>query len=263
MEEEKEKKHEVKHHEVKHKEEKKPDTFFKLGITVAVILLLVISFQLKTVNTNLDSANTKLTAMSAFFDKIDQGTPQPPAQPEEKPAPTIDTEKLMDDDAVKGDKDAPVTIIEFSDYECPFCARFYSQTYLQIKSQYIDTGKVKLVFRDFPLSFHRQAQKAAEAAECAGDQGRYYDMHDKLFEEGVKGGVPTFRSYAKDLGLDTEEFNKCLDSGKHASEVRKDMADGSAAGIRGTPGFIINGQVVSGAQPFNVFKQIIDAELAK
>jgi protein-disulfide isomerase len=183
------------------------------------------------------------------------------AQPRQ--APTVDMDALIDDDSIKGDKDAPVTIVEFSDYECPFCARFYSQTYGQIDEEYIKTGKVKLVYRDFPLSFHRNAQKAAEAAECAGEQDKYYEMHDKLFEDGVTGGVSAFKQYASDLELDTNDFNDCLDSGEMAGEVTKDFQDGQVVGITGTPGFIINGQLVSGAQPFSAFKQVIDAELAK
>lgn len=185
------------------------------------------------------------------------------ASPKEVTKPSIDMDSLVDDDTVKGDKNAPVTIIEWSDFECPYCARFYSQAYQQIDEQYIKTGKVKLVFRDFPLSFHQNAQKAAEAAECAGEQGKYYEMHDKLFESGVGGGVNSFKQYAMVLGLDTAKFNDCLDSGKMASETQKDMQDGIKAGIKGTPGFIINGQLVSGAQPFSVFQEIIEEELAK
>lgn len=170
----------------------------------------------------------------------------------------------VDDDAVKGDANAPVTIIEFSDYECPFCERFYSDTLNQIQKEYIDTGKVKLVYRDFPLSFHANAQKAAEAAECAGEFGddKYYEMHDKLFEEGVSGGVDSYKQYAKDLGLDTTKFNDCLDSGEMEDEVQKDMSEGASYGVSGTPAFFVNGKLLSGAQPFSAFKQVIDAELA-
>ena len=179
------------------------------------------------------------------------------------PTPTakVDMDSLLDDDAVKGDSNAPVTIVEFSDYECPFCERFFSQTYSQIKSEYIDTGKVKLIYRDFPLNFHQNAQKAAEAAECAGEQDKYYEMHDKLFGSGVVGGVTTFKAYAGQIGLNQAEFDSCLDSGEMASEVAKDMKDGQAAGVKGTPAFFINGELVSGAQPFSVFQQKIEAAL--
>ena len=176
--------------------------------------------------------------------------------------PSVPVEASADDDAVRGDPDAPITIIEFSDYECPFCARFYSETLGLLEQNYIDTGKVNLVYRDFPLSFHPSAQKAAEAAECAGEQGEYYEMHDMLFESGVAGGVAQFKQYAATLGLDTGAFNSCLDSGAMEAEVQKDMADGSAAGVSGTPSFVINGELLVGAQPFAAFKQVIDRQLA-
>jgi protein-disulfide isomerase len=194
----------------------------------------------------------------------------PPAAPSPAPSPApgadtaaVDMTALVDDDAVEGEDDAPVTIVEFSDYECPYCARFYSQTLGQIREEYVETGKVKIVFRDYPLPFHSQAQKAAEAAECAGEQGKYYEMHDKLFEDGVTGGVKAFKKYADEIGLDTGKFDECLDPDSMASEVQKDMADGAAAGVQGTPAFFINGKLLSGAQPFSAFKSAIDAELAK
>jgi len=189
-----------------------------------------------------------------------QPTPTQPAQPTQ-PTEAAVVPVTADDDAVLGDSDAPVTIIEFSEYECPFCKRYFDQTYPAIKKEYIDTGKVKIIFRDFPLSFHQQAQKAAEAAECAGEQGKYYEMHDKLFESGVVGGVDTFKNYAQGMGLDQGKFNTCLDSGAMAGEVQKDFQDGQKFGVKGTPAFFINGKLISGAQPFAAFQQAIDAEL--
>ncbi|MFH1850014.1 MAG: DsbA family protein [archaeon] len=177
------------------------------------------------------------------------------------PAPEIDMEALLDDDDVKGDADAPVTIVEWSDFECPYCGRFYSQTFGQIDENYIKTGKVKLAFRDFPLGFHSNAQKSAEAAECAGELGKFWEMHDLLFEKGVVGGPATYKGYAAEIGLEQAAFDDCLDSGKMADEVKKDMADGQAAGIRGTPAFIINGKTVSGAQPYDVFAGAIEDAL--
>jgi protein-disulfide isomerase len=163
---------------------------------------------------------------------------------------------------IKGDPDAPITIIEFSDYECPFCARFYVQTLSLIDEEYIKTGKVNLVYRDFPLSIHPNAQKAAEAAECAGEQGKYYEMHDILFENGANGGVAGYKVYASQIGLNLAEFNECLDSGVMAAEVQKDFEEGQQYGVQGTPAFFINGKFISGAQPFSVFQQEIDALLA-
>jgi len=183
-------------------------------------------------------------------------------QPSQLPPTAGEKVKVSaDDDAFKGDKNAPVTIIEFSDYECPFCTRFYTQTLAQIQKEYIDTGKVKFVYRDFPLGFHQNAQKAAEAAECAGEQDRYFDMHDKLFENGVAGGVASFKKFAGQIGLNQGDFDNCLDSGEMTSEVKKDFQDGQSYGVSGTPAFFVNGKLISGAQPFSAFKQMIDAEL--
>ncbi len=182
------------------------------------------------------------------------------------PTPTTTLEYVevsADDDTVKGDPNAPVTIIEFSDYECPFCTRFWSDTLPQITKEYIDTGKVKHVYRDFPLGFHTSAQKAAEASECAGDQDMYWEMHDKLYKNNNALAVSDLKGYAAELGLDTDAFNTCLDSGKYEDEVKSDMADGEAAGVTGTPGFFINGKKLVGAQPFSAFKQIIDTELGE
>ncbi|MCA9477896.1 MAG: DsbA family protein [Nanoarchaeota archaeon] len=174
-------------------------------------------------------------------------------------APTVDMSKFTGH--TEGADDAPVTIVEWSDFECPYCGRFYSQTLGSIRSDYVDSGKVKIIFKNFPLSFHPQAQKAAEAAECAGDQDMFWEMHDMLFEKGVTGGVDSFKQFAADLGLDTQKFNTCLDSGEKASITAADQAEGVANGITGTPGFIINGQKVSGAQPYAVFQQVIEAAL--
>ena len=186
-----------------------------------------------------------------------------PTQPNNQPTPEPSKVQVsVDDDAVLGNKDAKVTIVEFSDYECPYCGRHFSETYPQIKKDYIDTGKVKIVFRDFPLSFHPNAQKAAEAAECAGEQGKYYGMHDKLYQNQKALDVASLKTYAQQIGLNIAKFNSCLDSGQMAGEISKDMADGQSYGVQGTPGFFVNGKFISGAQPYGVFKQAIDGELA-
>lgn len=178
---------------------------------------------------------------------------------------------LMDDDMKIGSDLAPVVIIEFSDFQCPFCRKFFTESYQNIKKDYIDTGKVQLVYRDFPLSFHPAAQKSAEAAECAADQGKGWEMHDKMYLEQAKLGSGTvqytaedMKKWASEIGLNAAAFNECLDSGKYAGEVQKDMSDGSANGVRGTPAFIIvrrDGSKtvpLSGAQPYSAFKSAID-----
>lgn len=176
----------------------------------------------------------------------------------------------IDDDPMLGNKRAKVTIVEFSDYQCPFCRSFFEQAYPQIKKEYIDTGKVRLVYRDYPLSFHAMAAPSAQAAECADDQGKYWEMHDKIFAEQVKLGQGTvqytnddLKKWAVQIGLNSGTFNQCFDSGKYKAEVEKDLADGSAAGVTGTPSFFINGRLLVGAQPFSAFKALIDEELKK
>lgn len=174
------------------------------------------------------------------------------------PSNQAESDAVYSEDSIKGDPDAPVTIIEYSDYECPFCERFYRETLPIIEEQYIEKGIAKLIYKDFPLDSHPHAQKAAEAAECAGEQDSYYAMHDMLFEQGVAGGINSYKQYAVALALDTEAFNQCLDSGMMASEVLEDKDQGIAQGITGTPGFLINGRKISGAQPFSVFSQAIE-----
>jgi len=166
-----------------------------------------------------------------------------------------------DDDPVKGDANAPVTMIEFGDFECPFCEKFYSQILPRLEEEYIIAGKLRLIFRDFPLNSHQQARPAAEAAECAKEQGKFWEFHDKIFENQQSLSEESYRQWATDIGLNTAQFSDCFDSGKYRSEVEKDFADGSAAGVRGTSIFFINGVKLVGAQPYSVFRQVIDQQL--
>src|SRR5690606_8026753 len=161
--------------------------------------------------------------------------------------------------------DAPVVLVEFTDYQCPFCSRHFLETYPQIKADYVDSGKVRYVFLDFPLtSIHPQAQQAAEAALCAGDQGAYVEMHDMLFARqgewnGRSDAADLFTNYATDLGLDAAGFAECLDSRTHESAVLADLEQGIRLGVDGTPAFFLNGNFLSGAQPYEVFRDTIEA----
>lgn len=170
--------------------------------------------------------------------------------------------------AAMGRADAPVTLIEFSDYQCPFCRRFFDQTLPAIKKEYVDTGKVRYVFRDFPLDqIHPQARKAAEAARCAGDQGKYWEMHDLLFQNQRDLAVPKLKEYAAGMKLDAGRFATCLDGAKFGGGVQKDVDEGASVGVRGTPAFFvgrsrgagpIDGLLISGARPLNDFRQEIE-----
>lgn len=175
---------------------------------------------------------------------------------------SVNAEDFVDDDPVLGNKNAPLTIVEFSDFQCPFCKRARDDAVAKIEEQYVKTGKVKLVYRDFPLtSIHPMAQKSAEAAECADDQGKFWEMHDKIFEGQASLSLSSLKQWAVELGLKADDFNKCLDSGKYANEVNKDASDAQKAGGQGTPYFIVGETIISGAQPFAAFQQAIESQL--
>ena len=169
---------------------------------------------------------------------------------------------------IMGKKDAPVTLVEFSDYQCPFCRRFSEGTLPALKEKYIDTGRVRYVFRDFPLDrIHPQARKAAEAAHCAEDQGKYWEMHDLLFKNQKDLQVGKLKAYARSLKLDPIAFDDCLEKDKYAAKVQKNLEDGVGAGIRGTPSFFVGktgrddtvkGVMIRGARPIAVFQAEIN-----
>ena len=160
------------------------------------------------------------------------------------------------DDPMKGPKNAPVTIIEFTDFQCPFCKRS-QDTIKQIEATYGD--KVKLVERQYPLPFHNRAKPSAEAALCAKDQDKFWEMHDKLFPSQWLENSD-IQGSAKVMGLNEKKFDNCLTDHKYASRIEADIADGQRYGVRGTPHFFINGRPISGAQPFEGFKSAIDEE---
>ncbi|MFQ5897911.1 MAG: DsbA family protein [Candidatus Methylomirabilia bacterium] len=170
-----------------------------------------------------------------------------------------------------GRPDAPVTMVEFSDYQCPFCKRHLSTVHPIIKKAYIDTGKLRYVFRDFPIaSLHPRAKKAHEAAHCAGEQDHYWEMHDILFENSRDFSVAALKRYAQRIGLGGARFGECLQSGKYASVIEREIAEGTKAGVRGTPSFVIGpsgsggtitGTIVRGAQPLARFRQVIENAL--
>ncbi len=182
--------------------------------------------------------------------------------PTELQEPVAAIEPSIDDDPMKGDVTAPITIIEFSDFECGFCGQFFTETLPEIQEKYIDTGKVRLVYRDFPLEIHPNAHSASLAAQCANDQGKFWEYHDALFENQAALSEDLYVSLATTLGLDASEFSECLATEKHADEVNADFTDGTALGVTGTPAFFVNGKAISGAQPFSVFEAEIEGILA-
>jgi len=218
-----------------------------------------------------ETAQSSETVIKNAKDVTDQTAAK---QPQSNPSSGIISVSL-DDDPVKGDSNAPITMIEFSDFQCPFCARFFTETLPLIQKNYIDTGKVKFVYRDFPLpDIHQNAIPAAIAAECADEQGMFWEYHNKIFENQLlwqdldkQNVVRTFEQFAEELVLDTNTFNTCLESAKYLDEVQNDLNDGVSYGVTGTPGFFIGNEkigygMVSGAQPYAAFQQVFDQLLA-
>ena len=161
---------------------------------------------------------------------------------------------------VRGNPRAPVTIVEFSDFQCPYCVRARPSV-ARVREVYGD--QVRFVFRHYPLDFHAQAEKAGEAAACAGEQKKFWEMHDLLWTNTAKLQVADLKAHAVTLGLDAAEFGQCLDSGRYAHLVESDLEAGQGYGVSGTPAFFVNGRPLVGAQPFEAFAQVIDDELAR
>lgn len=167
-----------------------------------------------------------------------------------------------------GPDDAPITIVEFSDYQCPFCSRFHDETYQALLDAY--PGQIRFVYRNLPLSFHQNAQMSAEAALCAGDQNAYWEMHEVLFAnqaslnnpEGTTLEQAVYNQYAQELNLDVTTFEGCMTSHKFAQFIEEDMAFSTNLGVQSTPTFFVNGLAIVGAQPLSSFQQLIDKEIA-
>ena len=186
-------------------------------------------------------------------------------QPSERAAAPVAITPATDPagNVVLGNPDAPVTIIIFGDYECPYCERAFSDAEAKIRDSYVADGRVKMVFRDFPLNFHASATPAAEAAQCAGAQGKYWEYHDELFKRQADLGTLDYAALAGELGLDRASFATCVSERTFKDEVQMDLAAGQALGVSGTPASFINGRLVSGAYPFEEYQKVIEGELKK
>jgi protein-disulfide isomerase len=252
----------------------------QLGRFVSTILFLFMAGALsgpagwaETGTSDLGAVQQDVDVLKADMEAIKKQLGEIQRQLAQRPAPPVQVDRgpvLMSvgDGPALGREDAPITIVEFSDYQCPFCRKHFTGAFATLKASYIDTGKVRYFFRDFPLdSIHPYARKAAEAAHCAGDQGKFWDMHDVMFNNQGALKSDNLRDFARTMKLDLDSFNTCLDSGKYAKSVDTDVAAGSAAGVTGTPGFFIgktkkDGTIVAttmrGAQSASAFSQVID-----
>jgi protein-disulfide isomerase len=247
-----------------------PKIAFTLGILAGLTVTSLVGFALMysvaksngSIGTAKANTNTG-TVAGAATNTADVNSAQPTSNP-----PHYDI-AITADDHIQGDKNAKVTLVLYSDFQCPYCSKI-NPTIEQVMKDY--GNKVRLVFRHFPLtSIHENAQKAAEASECASDQGKFWEMHDKMFANQTALTVDNLKQYAKDLKLNTSKFNDCLDSGKYTKKVTDSETQGINYGVQGTPAAFANGTLISswsgsewqsGAQPYSVFKQFIDAALA-
>jgi protein-disulfide isomerase len=178
-----------------------------------------------------------------------------------RPPPVFRAEVSVAGEPFRGSEKAPVTIVKFEDFQCPFCKQV-QPTFDELLSRY--NGKVRLVHKDLPLdSIHPQARQAAEAARCAYEQGKFWEYHDKLYANSPKASADDLKSYAKEVGLNVDSFDRCFASGKYKAVVQQDLNEGAQLGLTGTPTFFINGREISGNQPLEAFEAIIDEELAR
>ncbi|OGC50776.1 hypothetical protein A2716_01940 [candidate division WWE3 bacterium RIFCSPHIGHO2_01_FULL_40_23] len=227
---------------------------------VLISLSILFQGQLKLTAPNVKGAKTAVV----------NDAPQPTGSTAPSPTPLERVSVSADNDPFLGSQNAKVEIIEFSDFQCPYCKRLFDNSYSKLKQEYIDTSKVKLVFRDYPLSFHQNAQIAAESAGCANDQGRFWEYHDLLFTKQDEWSALSndavkakFGTYAANLGMDSFRFNSCVNASTFKQEVDSDLNDGTKVGVSGTPTLFINGKRLVGAQPYETIKAEIEAELSK
>ncbi|MBI2779599.1 MAG: DsbA family protein [Gammaproteobacteria bacterium] len=219
----------------------------------------------------LGEMSKQINTLSDDVDVIKQGLSTVLRGAPEAHKPPVITEIELDDASpVRGDGNAMVAIVEFSDYQCPFCGRFHAQVLPSVKKSYIDTGKIRHIFRDFPLDFHPQAKSAAIAANCAGEQKAYWQMHDSLFSNQNRLGTALYEELAKKMNINMASFQACLKDAKQAEKVEKDLSYGQSLGIDGTPNFfvgriegkkLVDVKQIVGAQPPAVFYQAIEAVL--
>jgi protein-disulfide isomerase len=236
-----------------------------LAIVVVGLVMLIIGIMIGFFGRSLVTPQPLDAAPVASVD-----TPEPPVVSESdavaaggNPSPAM----LMDAVVAqtrhfKGDPDAPITIVEFSDFRCPYCGRFTNDAGRQIDEQYVDAGLVRFGYQHFAF-LGPESQTAAEASECAAEQDAFWEYHDVLFGSQAGVRVDGLRQFADELGLDVEAFDDCLGSGKYASLVRGETASAQSLGVTGTPSFLINGRPLVGALPFDAFQQVIEAELAQ
>lgn len=234
-------------------------TAFIFGLILGLAVAFIIGFFI-LLNLVLGDGKVALGKTTANSNRPVAAANQPTAAAAPAPSPSAPVDiQITDSDHVRGSSNAKVTLVEFSDFQCPFCGRFFPSLQ-KLLSEYGD--QVRLVYRHFPLdSIHQMARPAAEASECASEQGKFWEYHDQLFAKQDELSNDLLKQIASDLKLNTNKFNDCFNSGKYRQEVEDDYQSGIAAGVRGTPHTIVNGVAVSGAVPYDQLKAVIDEAL--
>ncbi|OGH37579.1 MAG: hypothetical protein A3B44_02570 [Candidatus Levybacteria bacterium RIFCSPLOWO2_01_FULL_38_21] len=230
---------------------------------ILIVLLLVASFLLGALTTKLAQTEKNITSPRAAA----PSTPESPPNAPNQPAPGAKVNVGEGHLPVLGNKNAKITIIEFADFQCPFCKTFFKDAKPNIIKDYVDNGKAKFAFRHYAF-LGQESNFAAEASECANEQGKFWEYHDYLYNHQGPENSGAFAKdkligFAKDMGLNTDQFSSCLSSDKYAKQVSDDLSAGQKAGVSGTPTTFVNGQSVVGAQPYSAFKTLIDQELSK
>ena len=265
------------------KTEKENPMIVWILVLIVVQLVLTLSIILPTGDSSneddsrISSIETKVNAIDNFFrsnvqDYDSDGGSVAPSQGDQGSTTSPTVEVSTDDDPYLGNENAKVTVIEFSDYQCPFCRKYWVESYPQLKEDYIDTNKIKYVFRDFPLNFHPSAPLASIAGNCVreqkGNEG-YFEFHDIAFSEQAKLGQGTIQFSEDDVmswvnqidGIDKNKFGTCYNDPAQKAEIDADFAAGAKAGVSGTPSFFINGKLLVGAQPYSIIKAEIERAL--
>jgi protein-disulfide isomerase len=207
-----------------------------------------------------DAIVSELRQIRQLLERQQKRDAAPPA-----PAPPEKVRLKIGNEYALGSDKAPIVILEYTDYQCPFCSRFSSTTFPELKKKYIDTGKVRFISRDYPLTFHQHALKAAQATRCAGDQGKFWQMKDTLMKNHARLTPELITSLARDMSLDMTAFQSCMESGKHLTEIQAGIEVANSVGINGTPSFVIGtlsgetltGFRVVGAQPLSEFEKVM------
>lgn len=233
-----------------------PKHSFLLGLFIGVAVISFISFIAILIFMSNSATRSETIDDTNKVVEANKEAPLPSQEPT-SPTPSADLPKVTDNDHIDGPANASVTMIVYDDFECPFCKKF-QKTLIQAREEY--KGQVRFVFRHFPLSFHQNAHSAAVASECAAEQGKFWEFADALYEQDNLG-ESVYKNVAKNLGLNINSFDECIVSDKYDQKIKDQIQTGAAAGVKGTPGSFVNGELVSGAVPYENLKAIIDSKL--